>query len=299
MRVFFCDHVEVPLPPGHRFPMAKYARLRERLLSALLLDPTDLQPSTPASITDLARVHAPHYLEGLLSGTLDPRILRAIGFPWSDALVRRSRASVSGTLCAGRAALEDGISGNLAGGTHHAFADRGAGFCVFNDIAVACRTLLDAGDVRRVLVLDLDVHQGDGTASLFGNEPRVYTASIHGEKNFPFHKQQSDLDLALPDQTGDDEYLAALEPFLARAFAESNPDLVFFQGGVDALAADKLGRLGMTAAGMRRRDERVLGEARRRGIPIALTLGGGYTDPIDATLAAHVGTYAVAREVFG
>ncbi|TKD03105.1 histone deacetylase [Polyangium fumosum] len=299
MRVFFCDHVEVPLPPGHRFPMAKYARLRERLLEARLLDPTDLLPSTPASIADLARVHAPPYLEGLLSGTLDPRVLRAIGFPWSDALVRRSRASVSGTICAGRAALEDGISGNLAGGTHHAFADRGAGFCVYNDIAVACRTLLDAGDVRRVLVLDLDVHQGDGTASIFENDPRVYTASIHGEKNFPFHKQRSDLDLALPDQTGDDEYLAALETFLARAFAESNPDLVFFQGGVDALAADKLGRLGMTAAGMRRRDARVLGEARRRGIPIALTLGGGYADPIDATLDAHVGTYTVAREVFG
>lgn len=299
MRVFFCDHVEVPLPPGHRFPMAKYARLRERLLDARLLDPTDLLPSTPAAVVDLERVHAPDYLEGLLSGTLDPRILRAIGFPWSDALLRRSRASVSGTICAGRAALEDGISGNLAGGTHHAFADRGAGFCVFNDIAVACRTLLDAGDVRRVLVLDLDVHQGDGTAAIFVSEPRVYTASIHGEKNFPFHKQQSDLDLALPDRTGDDAYLAALEPFLARAFAESNPDLVFFQGGVDALAADKLGRLGMTAAGMRRRDERVLGEARRRGIPIALTLGGGYADPIDATLDAHCGTYAVAREVFG
>ncbi|MDI1448528.1 histone deacetylase [Polyangium sp. 6x1] len=299
MRVFFCDHVEVPLPPGHRFPMAKYARLRERLLEARLLDPTDLLPSTPASIADLERVHALSYLEGLLSGTLDPRVLRAIGFPWSDALMRRSRASVSGTICAGRAALEDGISGNLAGGTHHAFADRGAGFCVFNDIAVACRTLLDAGDVRRVLVLDLDVHQGDGTAAIFEGEPRVYTASIHGEKNFPFHKQRSDLDLALPDRTGDDEYLGALEPFLARAFAESNPDLVFFQGGVDALGADKLGRLGMTAAGMRRRDERVLGEARRRGIPIALTLGGGYADPIDATLDAHVGTYAVAREVFG
>ena len=299
MRVFFCDHVEVPLPPGHRFPMAKYARLRERLLSSLVLDPTDLLPSTPAAASDLARVHAPHYLEGLLSGTLDPRILRAIGFPWSDALIRRSRASVTGTIAAARVALEDGIAGNLAGGTHHAFADRGAGFCVFNDIAVASRTLLDAGDVRRVLVLDLDVHQGDGTAALFADEPRVYTASIHGEKNFPFLKQRSDLDLALPDATGDDEYLAALEPFLARALAESSPDIIFFQAGVDALAVDRLGRLGMTAAGMRRRDERVLGEARRRGIPIALTLGGGYADPIDATLDAHVGTYAVAREVYG
>lgn len=289
----------VPLPAGHRFPMGKYARLRALLLERGVVRPDDLVPVDPAPLALVERVHDPAYVQAVVSGTLDERAMRRIGFPWSEALVRRSLASAHGTLLAARAALADGIAGNLAGGTHHAFRDHGTGYCVFNDIACAAVTLLAEGAVRRVLVVDVDVHQGDGTAALFAGDARVFTLSLHGAKNFPFRKERSDLDVELPDGCGDDEYLTALQPALTTAWERARPDLVFLQGGVDGLGEDKLGRLGLTHSGLRVRDRLILETARTHGVPIALTLGGGYADPLEASIRAHVGTYEVAREVFG
>jgi acetoin utilization deacetylase AcuC-like enzyme len=297
--VTYSDHFLVPLPEGHRFPMGKYAELRRRLLARGILRPEELHPSVEAPVPALLGAHTEAYVRAICDGSIDARAMRRIGLPWSPALVARSRASTGGTLAAAREALTRGFAGNLAGGTHHAFADHGAGFCVFNDIAVATRALLAEGRVARVLVVDVDVHQGDGTAAILGGDPRVFTLSLHGAKNFPFHKQRSDLDVELPDGTGDAAYLAALRPALLRALDRGRPDLVFVQGGVDALAEDTLGRLALTHGGLRARDEHVLGTMHHLGVPVALTLGGGYARPLEATIDAHVGTYEVARALYG
>lgn len=300
MRVFSTDHHVVPLPVGHRFPMGKYTLLRELLVTSGVLAPQELQPVEPEDLprAALLAVHDPTYVERFLAGTLDDRALRRIGFPWSPALVRRTLASAAGTVAAARAALADSIAGNLAGGTHHAFADHGSGYCVFNDIAIAARALLDENAAGRILVVDLDVHQGDGTAAIFADEPRVFTFSMHGAKNFPFTKQKSDLDVELADGTGDVEYLDTLRAALAAAVDRARPGFIFYQAGVDPLAEDRLGKLALTHAGLRARDRHVLGTARRLGVPIVLTLGGGYASPLAPTIAAHVGTYATAKEVF-
>jgi acetoin utilization deacetylase AcuC-like enzyme len=299
MQVYYSDQFRVPLPPGHRFPMGKYALLREALIARRIVGEAELTPAPAITRQALTNVHDPAYVDAVFAGTLDERALRKLGFPWSDALLARTLASVGGTLAAARAALRDGFAGNLAGGTHHAHRDHGSGFCVFNDIAVAAATLLAEGAVRQVLVFDADVHQGDGTAAIFAEEPRVFTCSLHGKRNFPFHKQQSDLDVELDDGTGDEAWLAAIEAALAACAARCRPDVVFFQAGVDALAADRLGRLAVSHAGMAARDHAVLAWASRRGVPIVATLGGGYAEPIDASVAAHVGTYEAARRVFG
>ncbi|HKA90594.1 MAG TPA: histone deacetylase [Haliangiales bacterium] len=279
--------------------MGKYARLREALVARGLVRAGELTRSEPGAdiVAAIRGVHDAAYVDGFLGGALDERAQRRIGFPWSEALVRRTLASANGTLLAARAALADGIAGNLAGGTHHAHAGFGAGFCVFNDIAVAARALLDERRVARVLVVDVDVHQGDGTAAIFAREPAVFTLSLHGARNFPFRKERSSLDVELPDGSGDDAYLARLEGALAEAFAFA-PDIVFVQAGVDALAEDRLGRLALTLDGLFRRDRRILGEARRRGVPAVLTLGGGYAEPLDLTVEAHVGTYRAAAAVY-
>jgi acetoin utilization deacetylase AcuC-like enzyme len=299
MRVFTCDHEEVPLPPGHRFPMSKYARLRAALLAEEVVRPEEIVEVQPGAeiVEAVRRVHDSAYVEGFLSGKLDERAQRRIGFPWSPGLVRRTLASAYGTLRAARAALDDGIAANLAGGTHHAHADFGSGYCVFNDIAVATRALLDDGSARRVLVIDVDVHQGDGTATIFAGEPAVFTLSLHGARNFPFRKERSSLDVELADGCGDEEYLLRLREALMEAFATA-PDFVFVQGGVDALAEDRLGRLALTLEGLYRRDETIFWETRRRGIPTVLTLGGGYASPIELSVAAHVGTYRAVRAVY-
>jgi acetoin utilization deacetylase AcuC-like enzyme len=299
MRVFTCDHEEVPLPPGHRFPMSKYARLRAALLAEGAVRPEDLVRVEPGAeiVEAVRRVHAPAYVEAFLAGTLDERAQRRIGLPWSPGLVRRTLASAYGTLRASRAALGDGIAANLAGGTHHAHFDFGSGYCVFNDIAVATRSLLDAGSARRVLVIDVDVHQGDGTAAIFAGEPAVFTLSLHGARNFPFRKEKSSLDVELPDACGDEEYLSRLRGALMEAFATA-PDFVFVQGGVDALAEDRLGRLALTLEGLYRRDRMIFEQTRRRDVPTVLTLGGGYASPIEMTVAAHVGTYRALREIY-
>ncbi len=295
MRVFYSDTYEVPLPSGHRFPMAKYRLLRERLLEEGVLSPAELCESEPVSREDLLNAHTESWVSRVFDGTLTGAEVRRLGFPWSPALVLRSRASVGGTLEAARRALAgDGISGNLAGGTHHGFADHGEGYCVFNDIAVAIRTLQRERRIRRAAVVDLDVHQGNGTAAIFAGDDSVFTFSMHGEHNFPFRKQPSSRDVGLPDGTGDGEYLDLLARHLPEVLEASMADLLFYQGGVDALAEDALGRLSMTHEGLRARDRMVLEAAWCRGMPVVLTLGGGYAKPLSATVDAHVGTW---REV--
>ena len=298
MRVFHCDQYVVPLPPGHRFPMEKYRLLRELLLERGVLAPSSLSASTPVSREDLERVHTARYLDALWTGTLSEAEVRRLGFPWSQELLLRSRASVGGTVGAARAALEEGVSGNLAGGTHHAFADHGEGYCVFNDIAVAIRVLQAEKRIERAVVVDLDVHQGNGTAAVFEGDDSVFTFSLHGEHNFPFRKQRSSRDVGLPDGMGDSAYLDVLATHLPEVLEAAGADILFYQAGVDPLAEDSLGRLSLTHAGMRERDRMVLEAAWHRGLPLVLTLGGGYAKPITATLEAHVGTYETALAVF-
>jgi acetoin utilization deacetylase AcuC-like enzyme len=299
MRVWYSDPYEVPLPEGHRFPMGKYRLVREALLARRILTAEQLELSTPLDEATLAVVHDRAYLRACFDGTLDEAALRRVGFPWSDALLQRSLASAGGTLSAARHALEHGVAGNLAGGTHHAHAGFGSGYCVFNDLAVAAATLLAERRVERVLVVDLDVHQGDGTAAIFRNEPRVFSFSMHGAKNFPFRKQVSTRDVELPDGCDDAHYLSLLDTHLPEVFEASAPSLVLYQGGVDALKQDSLGRLHLSHEGLRERDRRVFDLCWSRAVPIAVTLGGGYSRPIEATVEACIGTYVELRRRFG
>jgi acetoin utilization deacetylase AcuC-like enzyme len=292
-RLFYCDHHTIPLPPGHKFPMAKYALLRDHLTADGFFH---LEPAPLAERELIELIHDPAYVCAFLAGTLDPRIMRRIGFPWSEALVRRSLASLGGTLAATRDALDSGFGGNLAGGTHHAFRAEGSGFCVFNDIAVAIQSLRVQSRIRRAAVVDLDVHQGDGTAAIFERDPEVFTLSLHGENNFPFRKQQSRLDVALPDGTEDAAYLAALDKALPQV-AVFSPEIIFYQSGVDALAGDKLGRLSLSYEGLSARDRRVMALAQTRSIPLVITLGGGYSEPISRTALAHANTFRTAAEL--
>lgn len=294
MRVWYADHQVVELPAGHRFPMGKYRALRLFLVAEGILEEAELLPAPSIDRVHLERVHEADYVAHYLAGTLDPERVRRIGFPWSPAMVRRSLASAGGTLAACRDALIDGISGTLAGGTHHAFREGGAGYCVFNDIAVALQALLAEGRIGRALVFDVDVHQGDGTAAIFAGDPRVFTASVHGARNFPLRKQQGDLDVPLPDGTADAAYLDAVEGALARSLAAGPFDLCVVQGGVDGLAVDRLGRLDLSEAGLLARDRLVLSRLHAEGIPVALTLGGGYAEPIEAAIRAHANTWRVA-----
>ncbi len=284
-RLYYCDHYPIPLPPGHKFPVRKYAMLRALLAAD---GAYDLTPAPFAAPADLELAHDPAYVQAILQGTVNDRVMRRIGFPWSPELVRRTLASVGGTLAAARDAMHCGFGGNLAGGTHHAFRHEGSGFCVFNDLAVAILALRRDRLAARAAVLDLDVHQGDGTASIFENDPNVLTISLHGEHNFPFRKQRSRIDIALADGTADGEYLDCLEQVLPEMISY-NPEIIFYQAGVDALAADRLGRLALTPAGLCRRDHMVRETAAE--IPLVVTLGGGYADPIEETAKAHAATF--------
>ena len=299
MRVYYSDQHPVPLPSTHRFPMEKYRRVREQLLSQRVLLPSQMQPADLAPLDALARVHSPDYLSAIFDGTLTPGEERKLGFPWSPELVVRSRASVGGTLAAARSALADGLSGNLAGGTHHAFADHGEGYCVFNDIAVAIRALQAEGQIDRAVVVDLDVHQGNGTAQIFEGDDTVFTFSMHGEHNFPFRKTRSCRDVGLPDGTGDAAYLDALLRHLPEVLESAGADVLFYQAGVDPLAEDSLGRLSLSLDGLLERDRIVLQLAWSRGLPTVLTLGGGYARPIERSVEAHVGTYQTAVRIAG
>ena len=279
--------------------MGKYRLLREALLTSGLLQPNELVPAEPVEVQALLLVHTPRWVRAVLEDRLTESEERRLGFPWSPELVMRSRAAVGGTCAAAGLALTEGIGGNLAGGTHHAFPDHGEGYCVFNDIAVSIRMLQAEGRIRRALVVDLDVHQGNGTAAVFDEDPDVFTFSMHGERNFPFRKQRSSLDIGLSDGVGDDVYLDALERHLPRVVEAARPDIVYYQAGVDPLAEDTLGRLSLTHAGLEARDTFVLEAARRSGIPMVVTLGGGYARPLEATVRAHIGTYRAARTVWG
>ena len=297
MKLFYADHFVLPLPPGHRFPMEKYSRLRERLLASGHFAPDDFRVPDAATDTELLLAHDAGYVQRVVRGTLGHDEVRRIGFPWSEAMVERSRRSAGATLAACRAALAEGWAANLAGGTHHAFRDRGEGFCVFNDAAVAALAMRAEGRVERVAIVDCDVHQGNGTASILANRTDCFTFSIHGARNFPFDKETSDLDVELPDGTGDDAYLAALDDALALVFRHQ-PDLVIYLAGADPFEDDRLGRLKLSKAGLAARDERVLGECRRRSLPVAIAMAGGYARQIDDTVAIHAATIDTARRIF-
>jgi acetoin utilization deacetylase AcuC-like enzyme len=297
MQVFFADQFVLPLPAGHRFPMGKYRLLRDRL--AAELPEIRLMQAQPASDGELALVHAPGYIQGIADGSVDPRILREIGFPWSAAMAERARRSVGATIAACRAAFLEGVAANIAGGTHHAYPERGGGFCVFNDAAVAAR-LVQAEQARRsrtplrVAIVDLDVHQGNGTARIFQGDPTVFTLSLHGQKNFPFRKEASDLDVDLPDGTGDDAYLQALERALDELAHRFDPALVIYLAGADPHEGDRLGRLKLTWDGLEARDRRVFDWAWQRGVPLAFAMAGGYGHRLEDTVQVQVNTFAVA-----
>lgn len=300
MQAFYADQFVLPLPPGHRFPMPKYRLLRERLEGLAGLE---MRQAPAASDGELALAHSPEYVSAVSDGTLSEAQQREIGFPWSEAMVARARRSVGATIAAARGALADGVAANLAGGTHHASADKGAGYCVFNDVAVAAR-LMQAewhrarhASLLRVAVIDLDVHQGNGTAAIFADDTTVFTLSMHGAKNFPFRKEPSDLDIELPDGCGDAEYLEALDAALAelwRRHEHAPPGLIFYLAGADPHEGDRLGRLKLTTAGLAERDRRVLAAARERRIPIAMAMAGGYGRVIEDTVEVQFNTIVEA-----
>jgi len=287
MRCAYHPDYFVALPPTHPFPMAKYPLLFETLLRERLLHPGEVVEPVEASLEDLRLVHDVGYLGRLAAGTLDAAAIRKIGVPWSPALWRRSRLAAQGTLEAARAALEDGLAANLAGGTHHAFPAHGEGFCLLNDVAVAIRVLRRDGRVRRALVVDLDVHQGNGTAAIFEGDPEVFTFSMHGERNYPLQKMRSTLDVGLADGIGDDEYLELLARHLDGVFAAFVPDIVLYLAGVDPVRGDRYGRLALSDDGIARRDRQVLEACRARGLPLVITIAGGYAPTPGRTAALH------------
>ena len=292
MQVFYTGQFVLPLPPGHRFPMGKYRLLRDRL--AAELPELRLAPAEPATDGQLALVHSPAYIQAIAEGSVDPKVMREIGFPWSLAMAERARRSVGATIAACRTALREGVAANIAGGTHHAYPDRGGGFCVFNDAAVAARLMQAERRGLRVAIVDLDVHQGNGTARIFRDDPSVFTLSLHGQKNFPFRKEASDLDVNLPDGTGDDAYLQALERALDELAHRFDPGLVIYLAGADPHEGDRLGRLKLTWDGLEARDRRVFDWAWQRGLPLAFAMAGGYGHRIEDTVQVQVNTFTVA-----
>jgi acetoin utilization deacetylase AcuC-like enzyme len=297
LNVFFTDVFVLPLPEGHRFPIEKYTMLRQRVAESGLVAAGRLRIPMPATDEELGRAHDPAYVRRVRDGQLTSGETRRIGFPWSPEMAERCRRSAGATIEASRSALEQGIAVSLSGGTHHAFRDRGEGYCVFNDAAVAARTMQAEGLARRILVVDADVHQGNGTAAIFSCDPSVFTLSIHGEKNFPFRKESSDLDVPVPDGTSDEPYLAALEEALGRGLTLFEPDLAIYLAGADPYAGDRLGRLAVSREGLARRDRLVLEALRSRGIPVAVTMAGGYARDVRDTVEIHFQTLAIAAEL--
>ncbi|OQA41481.1 MAG: Histone deacetylase-like amidohydrolase [Chloroflexi bacterium ADurb.Bin325] len=303
MKTFHIDHFTYPLPEGHRFPVSKYALLRQRVARELA-PPCELTVPAAAAIEQLRLAHDAAYIEKVLNGTLSQREVRRIGFPWSPELAERSRRSVGSTIAACRAALDAaanggcGVAVSLTGGTHHAFADHGEGFCVFNDVAVAARVMqaerraADGGP--RIVIIDCDVHQGNGTAALLAADPTIFTFSIHGAKNFPFHKEQSDLDVELPDGTGDAAYLAALDDALDYVLPAAQADLAIYLAGADAYEGDALGRLALSKAGLAARDRLVFDRCRGLRLPVAVVMAGGYARRIEDTVDIQFETVRLA-----
>jgi acetoin utilization deacetylase AcuC-like enzyme len=297
-RIYYSPYYYADIGEGHVFPIRKFELVRDKLLAEHTLDPGEILEPEPAAVEDLLLVHTEDYISRLQSGELTAKEVRKLGLPWSRSLVRRSLHAISGTIFAARHCLTSGIASNLAGGTHHAYPDRGEGFCVLNDVAVAIRVLQRDRLAERFLIVDLDVHQGDGTAFIFRDSPEVFTFSMHGAKNYPLFKQTSSLDIELPDKTGDDEYLATLDQALERVRIH-DPDVIFYLAGADPYEKDKLGRLGVSIDGLRRRDEMVLRFAKEMGVPIVTTMSGGYAADIDDTVEIHCNTIRAVKTVFG
>lgn len=289
-----------PLPDGHRFPMEKYKLLPEQLVYEGTIDTGQLFSPRPLSETEILSTHSPDYWNRLCNLQLTPKEQRASGFPHSAQLIKRERIICGGTLQgAEHALLNNRCALNVAGGTHHAYADRAEGFCLLNDIAIGANFLLTHHEIERILVIDLDVHQGNGTAKIFENDNRVFTFSMHGEKNYPFRKEASDLDVPLPDGIQDEEYLALLRTHIQRLMSRLKPQFVFYQAGVDVLNSDKLGKLGVTKEGCKERDRVVLDACSKNGIPLQITMGGGYSPDLSDILDAHANTFRLAMHFFG
>jgi acetoin utilization deacetylase AcuC-like enzyme len=298
MKAFYSDTFVLPLPEHHRFPMAKYRCLRERIVGDGILDAADLHVPDPIPWDALRLVHDPAYVDAVAHGTLTADAQRRIGFPWSEMMVERSRRSVGATLAAAREVLKVRlkpdttyeVAANLAGGTHHAFRDRGEGYCVFNDVAVAATVLLREGAIARAAVVDCDVHQGNGTAAIFRDDPAVFTFSLHSAHNFPFRKETSDLDVTFEDGAGDDQYLTALAAHLPHVLDRHAPDIVFYLAGADPYEGDRLGRLKLTIDGLRARDRLVFDACRDRNLPVVVAMSGGYAPDVDAIVTIHANT---------
>ena len=298
MRVSYCDGYYVPLPDGHPFPMAKFPALHRRLLDEDIITPRDVVTPRQADWSALHRVHTGAYLSQLAEGTLSDHAERRMGLPWSKRLVYRSRLAVQGTINAAFMALTDGVAANLAGGTHHAFPDRGEGFCVLNDVAVAIRVLQSSCWARRILIVDLDVHQGNANAAYFADDNSVFTFSMHGAKNYPFEKPPSSLDVPLDDDIGDDAYLDTLKAYLPDTLDTVAPDLVFYLGGIDVAADDRFGRIALSRDGLHARDRYVLEQVHQRGLPVVLLLSGGYAETPALTADLHAIMHREAARVF-
>jgi acetoin utilization deacetylase AcuC-like enzyme len=297
MRVFYTPRYYADIGDGHVFPIRKFELVRDRLLAEGTLAPSEVIEPRPAPVEDVLLVHTEDYVTRLRAGALTPREIRRLGLPWSKALVRRSFLAAGGTLGAARTALTEGVASNLAGGTHHAFPDHGEGFCVLNDVAIAIRALRRDGLIRRAAVVDCDVHQGNGTATIFEADASVFTFSMHGSKNYPLFKTRSTLDVELADETGDAEYLDTLARHLPRVLGHA-PDLVFYLGGADPYEGDKLGRLSLSIEGLRARDELVLRACRGAAVPVATVMSGGYAKDIRDTVEIHCNTIRAAKAVF-
>lgn len=298
MLVYYSDPFTFPLPPEHRFPLAKYRLLRERIERWPAATGVELRLAPRATRDELLLVHEAAYVDGFAAGSLGREAMQRIGFPWSPELVERSLRSCGGTVAATRTALQQDAAVYLAGGTHHARADRGAGYCVYNDVAVGARLVQRESDRCRVLVVDTDVHQGDGTAAIFAGDPTVFTSSIHGDANFPASKATSDLDVALPKGTRDADYLAALADMLASAFSRALPEFVFYLSGADPCVGDRLGTLAISKAGLRQRDRMVLAAVRERRLPCVTVMGGGYGTQIEDTVDVYEATVRTAVELW-
>jgi acetoin utilization deacetylase AcuC-like enzyme len=296
MQVFYSDQFVFPLPENHRFPIQKYALLRKRVMEHLEASSTEMRIPHAAQDRELLRAHRQDYVRKVTTGRLSEKEIRRIGFPWSPELVERSRRSVGGTIGACRAALTNGFASNLAGGTHHAYAAHGEGFCVFNDTAVATRAMQAEGLAKHIVIIDLDVHQGNGTAAIFRDDTSVFTFSIHGAKNFPFHKEHSDLDIALDDDVDDEAYLEALKPGLQAALDQSMADLAIYIAGADPFSGDRLGRLCLSKSGLAQRDRIVFEYCHQKGVPVVTVMGGGYAKDVKDTVDIHFKTIQLAIE---
>jgi len=290
MHVLYSEQFVLPLPPKHRFPIEKYALLHQQVVAEQMVAPARLHEPSVAADADVLRAHDAQYVERLMQGNLSAQEMRKIGFPWSFALVERERRVSGATIDACRWAMRDGCAANLAGGTHHAFRDHGGGYCVFNDSVIAARVVQAARLVQRVVILDCDVHQGDGTAAILHDDPSIFTFSIHGAKNYPFHKQQSDLDIALPDGTADDAYLFALHDGVRVALERARADLAIYVAGADPYVDDRLGRLAVSQAGLAARDALVYDACDAAGLPLVITMAGGYARNVADTVAIHAAT---------